>query len=131
VLAAQSGTSTSGTSTPGTSTRDGVYTAAQAEQGQTLFTQQCAVCHGATLQGTGQNPPLTGDAFLKNWTGSTLADFYGMIQATMPATKPGSLTPDQVTQAIAFILQSNKFPAGNTELPNTPDALKAIHFDKP
>jgi cytochrome c len=130
-LVAQSGTSTQGAPASGSSTRDGVYTAAQAEQGQALFTKQCAVCHGATLQGTGQNPPLVGDAFFKNWTGSTLADFYGMIQATMPATKPGSLTPDEVTQAIAFILQSNKFPAGNAELPNTADGMKTIHFDKP
>jgi hypothetical protein len=36
-----------------------------------------------------------------------------------------------VTQAIAFILQSNKFPAGNAELPNTADGMKTIHFDKP
>jgi mono/diheme cytochrome c family protein len=115
----------------GASTRDGVYTAAQAEQGQALYTKQCAVCHGATLQGSGQNPPLTGDAFLKNWNGQTLADLYGMIQATMPATNPGSLTPDETAQVIAFILNSNKFPAGTTELANTPDSLKAIHIDKP
>lgn len=113
------------------STRDGVYTDAQAEQGHALYTQQCALCHGAQLQGMGQNPALTGQAFLQNWTGQTLADLYAQIQATMPATKPGSLKPDEVAQVIAYILSSNHYPAGKTDLPKTPDELKAIHFDTP
>ncbi|MFP5206763.1 MAG: c-type cytochrome, partial [Acidobacteriota bacterium] len=86
----------------GSSTRDGVYTSAQADQGHALYTKQCAMCHGATLAGSGQNPPLSGDAFMQNWEGQTLADLYGKIQATMPATVPGSLKPDEVTQVIAY-----------------------------
>jgi mono/diheme cytochrome c family protein len=115
----------------GSSTKDGVYTAAQAEQGHALYTQQCAMCHGDTLQGVGQNPPLAGDAFLGNWTGETMADLYGKIKTTMPATNPGSLTPEQTAQILAYILSSNKFAAGNTELASSPDSLKAIQIDKP
>ena len=44
----------------------------------------------------------------------------------MPATKPGSLTPVEVTQLIAYILDSNSFPAGKTELPADPIPLKTI-----
>lgn len=113
------------------STRDGVYTDAQAQQGHALYTRQCAMCHGARLQGMGQSPALTGQSFLKNWTGETLGDFYTQIHATMPATKPGSLQPDQVAQLIAYILSANHYPAGKTELPQTSDGLKAIHFDPP
>ena len=98
-----------------TSTRDGVYTAAQAAQGQTLYKQQCASCHGATLQGSGQNPALKGDAFLQNWMGMTAGDLYLKIQATMPATTPGSLKPVQVSQLMAYILTMNGYPAGKTE----------------
>ena len=113
------------------STRDGVYTAAQAEQGHALYTRQCSTCHEAQLQGKGQNPALTGPAFLQNWTGESLADFYTQLHATMPATKPGSLQPEEVAQLIAYILSANHYPAGNTELPQTIDKLKAIQFDSP
>lgn len=115
----------------GLSTRDGVYTDAQAEQGHALYTQQCLTCHGPQLQGKGQNPTLTGQAFLQNWTGGTVGDLATQIQATMPATKPGSLKPDEVAQLIAYILSANHYPAGKTELPKTPDELKAIRFDAP
>lgn len=115
----------------GSSTRDGVYTAAQADQGHALYTKQCAMCHGATLEGSGQNPPLSGDAFMQNWAGQTLADLYGKIQATMPAMAPGSLKPDEVTQAIAYILSGNKFPAGKTALPDSADKLQTIHIETP
>ncbi len=114
-----------------TSTRDGVYTAAQAAQGQTLYKQQCASCHGATLQGSGQNPALKGDAFLQNWMGMTAGDLYLKIQATMPATTPGSLKPVQVSQLIAYILTMNGYPAGKTELSSKSADLYKIHFEMP
>jgi mono/diheme cytochrome c family protein len=113
------------------STRDGAYTHAQAEQGHALFTLQCATCHGAQLEGSGQNPPLKGQAFLNNWNGQTLADFYTQIQSTMPATKPGSLQPGEVSQLIAYILSANSYPAGTIELPDSADKLKEIQFDLP
>jgi mono/diheme cytochrome c family protein len=113
------------------STHEGVYTKAQAEQGHVLYTEQCATCHGEQLQGSGQNPPLTGQDFLKNWQGETLADFYTKIQTSMPATKPGSLQPGEVSQLIAYLLSVNSYPAGAAELPNSADELKAIQFDLP
>ncbi len=87
-------------------------------------------CHGEQLQGSGQNPPLKGEVS-RNWQGETLADFYTQIQTTMPATKPGSLQPEEVSQLIAYILSVNSYPAGTAELPHTVDELKAIQFDLP
>ncbi len=113
------------------STRDGVYTAAQAAQGQTLYTQQCASCHGASLQGSGQNPPLSGDAFLQNWMGMTAGDLYLKIQATMPATKPNSLKPEEISELIAYILKVDGYPAGKTELSSNPNDLYKVHFEMP
>ncbi len=113
------------------STRDGVYTAAQAAQGQTLYTQQCASCHGASLQGSGANPPLSGAAFLQNWMGMTAGDLYLKIQATMPATKPNSLKPEEISQLIAYMLKVNGYPAGKTELSSKPDDLYKVHFEMP
>jgi hypothetical protein len=34
----------------------------------------------------------------------------------MPADKPGSLSVDTYLDVVAYLLQANKFPAGNTEL---------------
>ena len=113
------------------STKDGVYTTAQAEQGHAIYTAQCAMCHGDKLQGAGQNPALAGNSFLQNWQGQTLNDLSTQIQSTMPATKPGSLKPEEVAQLIAYILSENKYPVGANEVPHTADALKAIHFDLP
>lgn len=115
----------------GSSTRDGVYTTDQAQQGNTLYDKQCAMCHGAALQGVGQNPPLAGDDFLANWTGQTMADLYTKIRTTMPATAPGSLKPEETIQLLGYILSANTFPAGKTELPKELDSLKTIHIDKP
>jgi mono/diheme cytochrome c family protein len=113
------------------STRDGAYTSEQASQGKTLYSKQCAICHGTALEGMGQNPPLAGDDFINNWDGQTLADLDAKIQTTMPATSPGSLTPAETTQLLAYILSANQFPAGKTAIPDDPSKLKAIRIDKP
>ncbi len=121
VLAAQSASST----------RDGVYTNDQADRGQALYTKQCLMCHGAALEGSSQNPPLVGDQFLQNWTGQTVADVFIKIQATMPATRPGSLDPGEIAELLAYILRQNKFPAGQTALPQAMDQLQNIHIETP
>jgi mono/diheme cytochrome c family protein len=115
----------------GSSTRSGVYTADQAAQGQALYTQQCAMCHGPSLAGSGQTPALAGPAFLHNWVGQTVGDLSSKLQATMPATNPGSLKPDQVSELVAFILKSNHYPAGKTKLPSDESGLAKIHFEAP
>jgi len=115
----------------GLSTRSGVYTADQAQQGKVIYDKQCATCHGATLEGKDQNPPLAGDDFLNNWVGQSLADLDTMMRTTMPATKPGSLTPVETTQLLAYILSANKFPTGETTLPRNLNSLKTIRIRKP
>src|SRR5207249_2241693 len=49
-----------------------LYTAAQAERGHALYSQQCAVCHGAALDGIEMAPSLAGGDFLDRWTGQTM-----------------------------------------------------------
>lgn len=107
----------------------GVYSAAQASRGDKLYRAQCSSCHSDDLQGTGMTPPVSGDAFLSNWTGQPLVKLFDKIQASMPADHPGSLTRAQTSDILAFLLSSNNFPAGKTELPSDPDALKRILLD--
>jgi mono/diheme cytochrome c family protein len=97
------------------SVSDGVYSAAQATKGQELYKAQCTDCHGNAMEG-GIGPPLAGDGFLSNWSARAVAGLVDKTQKTMPFTAPGSLTREQATDLVAYILQVGKFPAGRTEL---------------
>ena len=108
---------------------DGVYTPEQADRGKTVYANQCASCHGATLDGSGAAPPLAGDGFKSNWTGQSAGDLFDKVQATMPADKPGSLSREQTADILAFLFTSNGFPAGPKELPSDAAALAKIHFE--
>src|SRR5215831_20502316 len=92
-----------------------VYSTAQATRGQQIYEAQCAGCHGKALEGT-SGPPLVGNDFLSNRSGSSLASLVDKIQKTMPFNQPGSLSRNQSIDLASFILQSGKFAAGQTEL---------------
>jgi len=109
---------------------DGVYSEDQAGRGESVYRQYCASCHGDHLQGKRpQTPALTGSAFKGNWNGETVDDLFEKIQTAMPADKPGTLSRQQNADALAFILKSNEFPAGQTELPADAAKLKQIRFE--
>jgi S-disulfanyl-L-cysteine oxidoreductase SoxD len=113
------------------SVRNGVYTTEEAQQGKAIYQNQCGMCHGDALEGQGQNSPLAGTVFLNNWTGQTVADLFMKTIVMMPAMDPGTLTPKDTAEVIAYILSANKFPAGKTELPTDPQSLEMIHIVKP
>ena len=113
------------------SIRNGVYTAEEAQRGKAIYQNQCGMCHGDALEGQGQNSPLAGTVFLNNWTGQTVADLFMKTIVMMPAMDPGTLTPKDTAEVIAYILRANKFPAGKTELPSDPQSLEMIHIVKP
>ena len=105
--------------------KDGVYTAAQARRGETMFQMRCAVCHGDRLEGSA-GPPLVGDVFLGPRDRQPVSDLVDKIHSTMPADAPGTLEPPQVADLVAFILQANTFPAGGAALDTTDAALKQV-----
>jgi mono/diheme cytochrome c family protein len=108
---------------------DGVYTQDQAKRGEAVYVEKCARCHGAQLIGGDMNPPLVGPEFLSTWNTKTVGDLFDRIRTTMPADKPGSVSRQQCSDVVAYLLSSNKFPAGNTELENQSELLKQIPFD--
>ena len=101
-------------------TAAGSYSAAQADRGKTLYSDQCVACHGEMLEGV-VGPPLTGADFLTDFGGHPVADVVQKIQGTMPQQAPGTLTRAQATDLTAYILQVNKYPAG----PDLTDATAA------
>ena len=110
---------------------EGVYTEDQASKGEALYKEMCAACHGDNLEGSGPMPPLAGNDFLMNWKGKTLGDLYEKTQTTMPATAPGTLTPDQAADVVAFMLKSSKYTPGTEALVGKMDALLPIKIDEP
>jgi hypothetical protein len=71
-------------------------------------------------------PPLTGSDFLSVWSNDSLFELASKIRNTMPQTEPGTLTAEQAADIVSYVLQSNKFPVGRTELRADEAALKAI-----
>lgn len=112
-------------------TQDGVYTAAQAKRGEAAYSQKCASCHAPDLTGDGQASALAGKDFAAAWNDQPMSDLFERIRATMPADAPGSLTPAEAADLIAFILSRNTMPAGPKELPAEPAALRGITLAAP
>ena len=113
------------------SVNEGVYSEAQAKRGEALYKEQCAACHGDNLEGSGPMPPLAGKDFLTNWQGKPVADVFEKTATSMPATAPGSLSPEQTADVIAYLLNVGKYPAGAADLPAKAEALKTITLDAP
>ena len=113
------------------SVRDGVYTEAQAHRGAEEFAQHCASCHGASLGGIAEAPALVGAQFISDFDGLNLADLFDRIRTTMPLNYPGGLRREQYADILAFVLRSNGFPAGQSQLDHRSEYLSDIRFQAP
>ncbi len=97
---------------------DGVFTAAQARRGRRVYRQNCESCHGSDLRGDGEMAPgIAGSDFMGFWTEFPVGSMFERIKVSMPEDGPGRLTDEEYTDVVAFILDSNSYPAGDTELP--------------
>ncbi|MBX3705371.1 MAG: PQQ-binding-like beta-propeller repeat protein [Pseudomonadales bacterium] len=108
------------------STREGVYTAEQAQAGATLYVNSCIECHGATLRGSEAGPALTGAAFWDKWEGQALGVLYQLTASTMPVNDPDGFSAEEYAAVVAFMLQQNGLPAGSTALVASAAALTPI-----
>ena len=113
----------------GRSVWEGVYTEGQAKRGEVLYARECAACHADTLTGLEAAPALAGDRFWASWQNLTVADFFERTRITMPPTNPAGLSRQEYADILAFILQSNRFPAGATELAPGTAAQRLIRID--
>ncbi len=113
------------------SVNDGVFTAEQATKGDAAYKEQCAACHGDNLEGTGPMPALAGKDFMANWQGKTVWDLFEKTQTSMPATAPGSLSPEQTAEIVAYMLSTGKAPAGTAVLDTKQESLSLITLEAP
>ena len=96
------------------SVKDGVFTPDQAARGRERYEASCQRCHGIDLAG-GAGRSLTGDVFLRDWTGLTLDSLFERMQS-MPPGGSESLAADAYVDIITYVLERNGFPAGGDEL---------------
>jgi PQQ-dependent dehydrogenase (methanol/ethanol family) len=89
-----------------------VYTAAQAQAGQTAYTQNCAGCHGADFRGSGDAPAVAGPDFTAKWGPRAVNDLFTYLVQSMPPANPGALGEAGTLNVTAYLLQINGAPAG-------------------
>ena len=101
-------------------TLSGIYTEVQVTRGEETYYASCVSCHP---KGT-----YAGLSFKTMWGDRPLSDLYDWILNKMPKNDPGTLTPEQSVEVIAYILKENGMPAGKTKMPADEAALKAIRI---
>ncbi len=96
-------------------TADGIYTLAQADRGKDLFSSTCSECHDVE--------DWTDSAFRGRWEDESVFQLWYYINDRMPYDDPWSLSRQQVTDVLTYILQLNELPAGDTELATDDDSI--------
>ncbi len=99
----------------GPTTADGIYTAAQAERGNEVYVRVCSECH--------HEEDFNESAFRSRWEDKSVFQLWYWIHDRMPYGAPSSLTRQQYTDVLAFILSLNGLPAGSEELGADDDSL--------
>ena len=123
-----SGQPASGASTQGgaLSVWDGVYTAAQADRGRTVYAAHCSRCHGEAADSA--EHPLSGERFADHWEARTLADLFRRVAAMPPGASAEAVATADRRDAMAYVLRLNGFPEGSAELPADEEGLAAIRI---
>ena len=91
------------------------YTTQQASRGSGLFRDNCLSCHASS--------EFAGSSFERRWRNRSVGDIYEFILYSMPDDNPGGLPAQTYADIVAYMLEMNDFPAGESELPTSMDAL--------
>jgi cytochrome c len=97
------------------------------KQGETVYAERCAACHGENLEGVGAaggaaliggrgsiGTPKTKKTVESYWPyATTLFDY---VRRAMPFNEPGSLTADEIYAVSAYILHRSKIIGADAEM---------------
>jgi mono/diheme cytochrome c family protein len=84
------------------------YLPAQADRGEKIFSQTCAMCHARSQ--------FIGQTFVENWNDHRVSDFYTLIHSTMPLNNPGGLKDEEYLAVVAYLLKANHAGIGADSL---------------
>ncbi|HTW75218.1 MAG TPA: c-type cytochrome [Steroidobacteraceae bacterium] len=90
-----------------------VYTDAQAQMGVNAYENNCAMCHGANMEGA-SGVTLLGPTFTSHYV--TIGDLMQFMVQNMPKNNPGTLSHEDYVDILAFILLKNGWPSGSQAL---------------
>ena len=110
--------------------RPPTYTREQARRGEERYAEHCARCHGADLRGRDQAPSLLA---MRQWAVGfkSLGRFFDFVYATMPPDTPGQRLELQThVEILAYILQQNRYPPGDVEMPADVEAINGMSFSR-
>lgn len=105
---------------PTRSVAQGVFSAAQAERGEQVYTQQCTGCHAVGN--------YSGQALLTKWGSGRLSDIYRDISTSMPPSNPGGLSNEDYASIVAYFLRETGYAVGTTEEQLPPDSFQLNRF---
>jgi alcohol dehydrogenase (cytochrome c) len=97
----------------------GPFNAAQVAAGHNAYVANCLACHGDTMSGSGEAPPLAGTAFLAGFGGKTTKELFDVIKTEMPQNAPRSLSDETYTNLVAFMLHASGAVTGSAALTPT------------
>ena len=99
----------------GRSTKDGAFTAEQAERGKAVYDKSCVNCHQADFY----------RERLARWQNKPVGDLFESVSTTMPADNVGGLLTSEYVDVLAYIFSVTGSPAGTEEL--TTDNMGAVN----
>src|SRR5215468_550182 len=89
-----------GQEAPTVSSTSGVYLESQAKAGQEIFAATCiGGCHNIADH--------KGAAFKQRWNGRPVWELFKLINEEMPKDDPGSLSPADTVNLVAYLLKLN------------------------
>ncbi|MDG2175381.1 MAG: cytochrome c [Gammaproteobacteria bacterium] len=97
------------------------FTLDQANAGETLYKLNCQACHGNRLSNGQFGTPLIGRAFRNIWKGKSLGELLQHTWEKMPPDDLMSLTREEVTNLVAFILSRNDMKPGEVPMVSDPE----------
>lgn len=100
---------------PGATAAGLFFSAEQVVHGAQIYATACAICHGSEREG-GHDVPDLGEYFVARWANTPLDQLAGYISRAMPLMAPGTLSPQDTTALVAFLLHQN----GVSSLRNVP-----------
>lgn len=103
----------------------------QVEEGKSVYSNACAECHGARLEGFAHFPTLVGDAFQSEWSDRPLGDLHTYVVEQMPLGAAGSLSDDEYAAVVAYLLERNGFEPGDAPFDPSDEAVLELELTFP